>query len=203
MTQLKIQGLGRLKRLLAKGMMTKKVSAEIAKATGQNALMAQRLIRKSIQNGSYDKNADLTEAIKGSTKPLTGMRAIDLYNSIAIHRPRPSAAFVGILKRDENYNIAKTLHDGVEIEVTDKMRALFYVLWMVSIGRMSPSKLEGRAAELYEKYKDWKPLKDDTSHIVIPARPFITKPLGAGYKKQAQKRWIQAMKDGLFKASKK
>jgi hypothetical protein len=59
------------------------------------------------------------------------------------------------------------------------MRAMFFYLWLASMSAQglrtgkAPT-LTGRAAQLFERFQDWRPLKASTRAIHIPKRPFIT-----------------------------
>lgn len=149
------------------------VERHMQRATQLNALVAEASIRDIIKGGGFEANAPLTSAIKRSSKPLVDKG--DLFKAITSQPRNAFEAFVGILMTDGLYDVALAVHDGVSIKVTDKMRNMFYVLWQASIGEIPASKLEGRAAELFARYKNWRPLRESTSNIVIPARPFIRK----------------------------
>jgi hypothetical protein len=173
----------------------------VGRATGRNALWLLREIRKGIQSGRYTANAPLTEAIKGSGKPLVDKG--DLFQSIAMHQESPMVAFVGIHKTNKAYNLGVTLHEGVEINVTQRMRGLFFVLWLASIGAIPHGDLTGRAQDLFSRYKNWKPLDDKTTKIRIPPRRFISDV----YNRQAVRKRIitnfkNALREGLIAASK-
>lgn len=146
----------------------------IGRATAQNAVFAAAAMRKVIQSGeNLDANAPLTEALKGANKPLVGLTAT-LWQAITHKKINTYEAFAGLLRTEEAFNIGVIVHDGVAIPVTDKMRGMFFYLWLASEGQISSDSLEGRAAELFQlKSTGWAPLKDDTEQIVIPERPFV------------------------------
>lgn len=157
-------------------MFDKRTQRYMLRATGINALFAVREIRQVIVRGGWGaggENKALTVAIKGSTKPLVD-RGHTLFQAVTQKIIDYYTAFVGILQTSAHYNIAITLHDGTEIPVTDKMRGLFWLLWLVSIGSVDSSVLSGRAAELWGRMPGgWKPLDPGTRVIVIPSRPFM------------------------------
>lgn len=148
----------------------------VALATHSNGLIAAKAIRKEIKNNVPPKNVALTSAIKGSTKALVDKG--QLFQSITVDRHSWDQSFVGVKYMNGAYNVAEALHNGAVIPVSQKMRAMFFYLWLASMhanGMRSgrPPVLTGRAAQLFERYKDWKPLKDSTRVIKIPPRPFI------------------------------
>lgn len=134
----------------------------------------EALVRQEIAGGSYEPNRPLTVALKGGkNEPLKGDRpGAPLFKSITSNVVDDFTVFIGILQTDSGYNIALTIHEGVSIKVTEKMRGLFYVLWLK--GQRPSIELVGRAKELWDKMPGgWKPLKESTTVIVIPPRPFI------------------------------
>ena len=153
------------------------------------------------------KNAALTRAIKGSAKPLVDNS--DLFKAVTSKTLGVFKVFAGVLRTEGVYNIAKTLHEGVDIPVTKKMRSLFYVLWLASQdaadgGSRLKGAVGGRAAELFAKFQDWKPLGVNTAVIRIPARRFLQ-----GITKDPQLRtsveegWSHAIQRALKVAGKK
>jgi len=171
------------------------VEAHVSRATMLNAKLAQAKIRQVIQSGSFAPNRPLTVALKGGSKPLTGTATAQLYNSVTTKRINATTSFAGVLRSAGVYSIARSIHDGISIKVTAKMRGLFYVLYLASQGRISPDSLQGRAKELWEQMSGgWFPLKSSTSAIIIPARPFVKKAFSDGQlRKQAIGNWKQAL----------
>lgn len=150
----------------------KRVSA----ATTKNALLMVKKVREVMKVSVPPKNAALTSAIKKSKKTLVDKG--DLFQAITYEQTSWEQAFIGVLKTNANYNIAKGLHDGMVIPVTAKMRTMFFYLWLASLEAKGeyegePIKLTGRAAELFARYKDWRPLKATTKAIRIPGRPWF------------------------------
>jgi hypothetical protein len=169
----------------------------VPRATKLNGLLAVARMRQELRGGEFAKNADLTIMIKGSDKPLVD--GGDLFQGISMEQVNDFTVFVGVKRTDKNYNIAKTIHDGVSIKVTPAMRNMFFMLWQASEGTIGPSALDGRAAELWSKHPGgWKPLKATTTVIVIPARPWTDRAFDDGVlKKQAQKNWEDAIAAAL------
>lgn len=132
-------------------------------------------IRDGIKRGDYDENALLTVEIKGSAKPLVDKS--DLWNAITYTMIDEFAAFIGLKQTEkrggkDTYNIGIALHEGVTIKVTDKMRALFYWLWLASVDDRHVKHLKGRALELWERKKTgWRKFEKDI--VRIPGRPFL------------------------------
>lgn len=152
------------------------VRKHIRRATQFIGKKGEALIRNEITNGNYEPNRPLTVALKGGrNEPLKGTRAgAPLFKSITSKIIDDFTVFIGVLQTNEGYNIAVTIHEGKTIKVTEKMRNMFYVLWLKSI---KPSvQLTGRAEELWEQMPGgWLPLKKETTSIHITSRPFIKK----------------------------
>lgn len=164
-------------------------------ATGQNAHYIQKEARQRISPGRrYTHNAELTLAIKGNkTAPLvdTSRR---IWQAIAVQVIAWNKAFVGVHMREGVYDLAKALHDGVSVRVTPKMRAMFFFLWLKSLGRNVV--LTGRAVELWERNKKhkWYPLRDETTTLTIPPRPFMLAPMvDPEVLANVRQRWEQAL----------
>lgn len=148
----------------------RRLARNVRRATKLNALAAVKTMRDVVQNGSFKANAPLTVAIKGSSKPL--VESGDMFQSITTEKLDDDHYFVGVLRTEAGYDLVNIVHNGAVITVTPAMRWMFMLLSKASTGSMDPSKLEGRAAELFGKFKDWKPLAESTTQIVIPERPF-------------------------------
>lgn len=124
----------------------------------------------------FEPLSEFTIANKGSSKALIDDG--DLINSITFKvNPEQLSVFVGILRTatsknegsGETYltNIARVHEEGALIPVTPKMRAYFRHRWGIN-------------------------LKASTTHITIPARPFI-KPTFEKYAPRAQERFREAV----------
>lgn len=140
--------------------------------------VARLIVREAIAAGGFEKNADLTTAIKNGSRPLrdTGK---NLNRAISARRDG-DRVFVGVPYNHTFYQKARAIHDGATLKVTPKMREMFILLWLASNGEISEDQLSGRAAELYQrKSTGWLPLKSSTRIIKIPARPFMDKAFGA------------------------
>jgi len=180
----------------------KKMDATLKKhlrrASGLNGLVAVKEARKVIQSGTgLDRNAALTVAIKGENKPGVGLTG-ELFRAITHKVIKDTEVFVGVLRTDEDFNIAKIVHEGVTIPVTPAMRGMFFYLWKTSIGDMEPSELTGRAAELWEHNQTWYPLKESTTAIVIPSRPFMDLAFKvSGLKKKVEGNWTMALRAAM------
>lgn len=175
---------------------------EVAKACDiaveRAALVAVKLLRAEIQQGTYEKNADLTITIKGSTKPLVDKGR--LFQSIGHQRIKRATYFVGVLKSRavrmrgveggvDYLNVARIIHDGATIPVTPKMRSMFKALWLATRDkksrgagetwkRMPMTKLRSKRAKYLAQRARRRgatifPLSPSTSAIRIPSRPFI------------------------------
>jgi phage gpG-like protein len=169
----------------------------VARATGRAARITQKAIRQEIKSGVPPRQAALTAALKGSSKTLVDKG--DLFQSISVDQKSWDQAFVGVHRKAGIYNIAEALHEGREIPVSQKMRALFFYLWLASMSANGmrtgpPPRLTGRAAQLFQQFKDWLPLKDSTRIIRIPARPFLRRAFAqADLQKRIQEEWRSAV----------
>lgn len=165
---------------LEPGRYDKVMKKHVGKALELSALFVVSMIRDGIKDGDFDENALLTREIKGSSKPLVDKG--DLWQAITHTMVDEFRVFVGLNRTErgggkrgkkDTYNIGITLHEGVTVKVTDKMRALFFYLWLASVdpGRYE-RKLKGRAKELWERKKGgWRKL--EKGFVRIPGRPFI------------------------------
>lgn len=165
----------KLERQLSNEVFRGKIESEMKRATRTNAFMVRREIRENLRSGSHARNAPLTVFIKKSTKPLIGPGpGAQLFQSIHFRSQSAFRAEIGVLKGDENANIAMIVHEGTTIPVTNAMRGMFAALQSVSEGKREPGSLRGRAQELYARRpQGWKALKPSTTMIRIPARPFL------------------------------
>jgi len=183
----------------------------VRRATKRNAIRLQGRIRQGIRSGVKPQNAALTKTIKGNrgnrAKPLVDQG--DLFNAITYDVQDWDLAFIGVKRTNKEYNLALMLHQGAIIKVTNEMRHMFWLLYLVSKGDMSPEVLEGRAKKLWDTAakKKFYPLSKKTKAIIIPARPFIRNAMrDPGLKKEVEKEWNtsirQAFKEIASKAGK-
>jgi len=165
-------GFKKLEMLLKPSRFQADLNRNVSKSLQLNGQIAVRAIRKTIQAGVSPPNAGLSKFIKGSSKPLVDNG--DLFKAITAKKVAPLAVFVGVLRSNRSFNVGVTIHNGATIRVTDKMRGMFNALALASAGRLDPSKLKGRAKELWAKRSGgWKPLAAGKGVITIPKRPFI------------------------------
>lgn len=154
------------------------INKHLVRATTRNGNQVAALARQIIKSSPYAKNADLTIALKKSSRPL--VNTATLFKAITSQRISDFEVFVGVMRTDKSYNIAETLHGSIGTEysklipVTSKMRMMFFLLYKASIDPKFIDKLEGRAKELWAlKSGGWSPLSRDTTEIKIPSRPFM------------------------------
>ncbi|KKN79937.1 hypothetical protein LCGC14_0334450 [marine sediment metagenome] len=174
-------------------------------AAERNGKLALGAVRRGIRRGGFEGNAELTEHIKGSgKKPLvdSGTRLFQGLTSEV--QSDDKTVFIGFLLADRNFEAAAAIHEGAVIKVSQAMRDMFRLLWMVSVGNMIPERLTGRAAELWGRRPGgWLPLKPSTKVIIIPARPFIKRAFEEPKLRAAVKRqWEQAIQRSLKAQSK-
>jgi len=191
--RLELNGFQRFRSVLDPPRFKRVLQKHVGRATAQNGKRLVREMRQKIKGGIPPPNAALTVAIKGSSGTLrdTGHGIFQAITSNVLSWDRVE---VGVIRRSGAYDIAKTVHDGVTIRVTEKMRWMFRLLYWASIGHLDPAKLTGRAKELWERTSTvkgprgrdpttgrftaggargiWRPIKDSTSAIIIPGRPF-------------------------------
>ena len=173
-----------------------RTKAHLNRASKRIGLMAVKQVRAAIKGSGFEPNAPLTVAIKGSTKPLVDKG--DLFQAITFEVVNATTVFVGVLQTDRFYNVALNLHEGVEIGVTHAMRQLFHFLWQASVGKIKASELSPRGQQLFERFKDWRPLKEETRAIVIPGRPFMEKAFeDTGLRLMVQLEWQKAINAAL------
>lgn len=176
----------------------------IPRTTGLNARLAADKIKRVLRSGSSDmaKNASLTIMIKDSSRPLIDVG--DFVHSITAQKIDDWTAWVGISSDHPEAGLMQMLHEGATIRVTPAMRGMFFMLWKASTGQMDSSKLTGRAAELFARQPaGWLPLKETTTAIVIPGRPW-TKIASedTGLKQQMKSNWEMALQS-VFRDMKK
>lgn len=152
----------------------KALEREVAKATERNAQEVAKAFRQEIRAGTPPVLAPLTRRIKRSTKALFDHGELSkACVGVLINWRRAEA---GVLRTaPEMVNVAKTLHYGASIKVTEKMRMMFARLAACSAGRANPATLTGRAAELWRRNPKmkWRRLSDSTKVIKIHGRPWM------------------------------
>lgn len=171
------------------------VNRHLTRATALNGRVAVRHTRNVIRQGKFGipKDAPLTIMIKRSRKPLVDHA--DLWASITTEMVDKKTAFVGVLRSAKAFDVARIIHDGATFTVTPAMRGMFMALYKASIGELSPSKLEGRAAEIWASAgrKRFLPISPYTTMIVIPERPFMDLAFDGVLKKLVIRNWEQAL----------
>lgn len=208
-TTFKIKGLKQLNYVIDPTKMTPILRKHMERANTLNGIKAVEQIRTGISKGGFEKNADLTIAIKGEDKPLIGKSVGgaggQLRQAITWKTVKKLTVFVGVLKINSFYNIAAIVHEGGQFKVSDKMRMMFHYLWLASVGAIKPDKLVGRASELWQMMPgNWKPLKKSTSAIVLPKRQFINKAFeDKSFRDFVKKNWEQAMDAAHIEINKK
>lgn len=179
----------KLEKLLTVPYFTKTLMRNMEIATKRICLMYRSDVRGSIKGGMYNPNAPMTAEIKGSKKPLVDDG--DLCNSITYEVSATRTAIEGAtgIKKSavsdgkKLYNIAQTLHEGVKIPVTQKMRNYF-------------------RARVYAGDRGWRILSPETTAIVIPPRPFFAMPLAnVANQKKYKDQWREAI-DKTFESTK-
>lgn len=146
--------------------------SRVKRATHENAERAVVAVDSAVRRKRFAANAALTVFAKGSSVPLRAERGISA--SLEVKDTAWNKAWVGVPRGSPDFVAASAVHEGATLKVTDKVRAMFWALFLASQGRLDPAQLSGRARELWEaKPGGWFPLKDSTTQIVVPPRPFI------------------------------
>lgn len=187
------------------------VSTEVRQATEQNAMHVARAMRRKIKESKYEKNAPLTVALKGSTKPL--VHTGQMFAAIKGSMINPTTALAGVLRTAkasdgaELANVAAIVHEGAEINVTPEMRGLFYILHRATTGRLGSQKLGPRAQAIMDARGGGKeiiqPLDPDTEIISIPGRPFVEDTIDRQLVAKLKTNWSRAYQRALSKGLKK
>lgn len=167
----------KLRSLLKVATLNDRLKKALGVATRVNAAVVKREIRDNIRKGSYADNRDpdaaLTRWVKRSTVPLVDTG--HLFRSVTVTVIGWGRAEIGVLRGDPEANVARTVHDGKVIPITERMRRMFKALADASDGKLSPSHLSGRAAELWQRRPGgWHALRAGTTHVRIPARPYLS-----------------------------
>lgn len=178
------------------------IDKHLRRANKLSGKVIEAKTRDKIKEGKFEENKPLTVFIKNDNKPLIGVETgAHLFGSITSIEVNPKTVFIGVLRTNSFYNIALKLHEGVEIKVTDKMRGLFFALWKASEGELDRSQLSPRAQDLFDYTKGkkgWRPLKSNTTKIVIPPRPFMDKTIEDDEVREIVRRnWVIALKMGF------
>lgn len=179
---------------------------EVAKATELNARVVAGAMRDELTDKISPRNADLTVALKRSTKPLVDRG--QLFQAITGVKVRWNKGEAGVRRRTRRggrggsiVDLAKMLHEGGTIPVTNAMRGLFKALWQASQGKLDPAKLSARGQQLFKRYKKWLPLKASTRYIVIPARPFADRAVeNEDVQREVAAHWEAAVQRAIARA---
>jgi len=187
----------KLTAIMSPAVASGRIAREMGNATRANGAIVRKEIRRTLQRGLNPANAPLTVMIKGSSKP--GVDSGELFKAITSVVIDHYTAEIGVRKGNPEADYARMLHDGGRIKVTQKMRTMFGYLADVSAGNRSESELTGRAAELYRRRPGgWRALRESTTHIRIPARPFIAQTMDdESIKRRIGRNWLKAWSAGL------
>lgn len=186
-TTIKLEGFEGLAKRLDPKRFKRRLRYHVKKATLKNALLAEGAIKRGINSGKdLAPNSPFTVLMKGSSRPLVD--SSELTKSIAHELLRYSTALFGVLrnksvtnaagKQKDLFNIAYILHEGATIDVTERMRRLFFAL-----ARANPGKVL--------------PLRKTTIQIVIPARRFLLFALSKQLKAKYKANWELAVNKAL------
>lgn len=155
---LKLEGFKELERGLNPHKLMAKLRPLFRKQNKKMGLILKRKLVQEIKNAKgFAANAYATAQFKGSSNPLVAHGTLRMNCG---NRLEGSFGFiVGTTRRNrKGVDIAAVLHEGAKIKVTPKMRNVWLALC---------TKTEMRV----------KPLRASTTHIIIPARPYLKKAL--------------------------
>ncbi len=167
------------------------------------------------KTGRFTPLAALTTGIKGNSSPLVDSGAVK--DAVTSKPVKPDLVWVGVPRYGSSrkahwirampvFQAAVQIHEGKSIRVTDKMREMFKLLYLVQKGEVDSSSLTGRAAELWRRSAgrvDWRPLGPGKRRIKIPKRPYILWALNkSGLKRKARVNFRTAVRTHLVDAFK-
>ncbi len=148
-------------------------------------------IQDSIESREYTSNAVLTSIFKDDDTPL--VESGKLLRSIVYSVPSWDEVVIGVSgsaktsSGEPMWKLASRLHGPIDgsggnytFPVTDAMRGLFGILAAYTNGNVDLSELSGRARKIamhLDPADRIYPLGPDTTHITVPYRPFVAKPL--------------------------
>lgn len=182
--KLSLTGFKELEDKLSPARFPRRYRKHVRRATENIALIAEGAIKESIARGDYAENAVMTTVLKGSDRPLVDTGG--LLKAITGIAKSWDLALIGVHKSQRRKNkhtgkiddvlmIAKLLHDGAIIPVSDKMRRLFYAI-SNETGLM--------------------PLAASTTEIVLEGRPFLK----AAITKRTIRIYVKAWKKAVQRA---
>lgn len=182
---LKLIGFQKLKDILAPTKVPRRLRKHVKKATDLNAQLGASEVVRNIYRGVPPANSPLTVALKGSSRTLVDSgtlagsvhgKAVDWDEGhIGVLRNKQVKQRTG--KKKGLFDIARILYFGATVQVTDKMRRMFFAL------------------SHDEKYKGKvKPLSPKTKVIVIPPRRYLDAALTPQMEQQYKKNWLGAIR---------
>jgi hypothetical protein len=202
MMGLKLKGFKVFEKAIDAAGFKKACRKSLMRTAGIVGKLAEAQVRKTIAEGKFADNADLTVALKGSNEPLKGTKGAELWNSISSTVVSWNKVFIGVKRSDGKYQVAVAVHNGTIIKVTPAMRGMFLYLHYASTGEKNADGKSGealltseRAKELFRLHQNWMPLKSTTTNIVIPARPFFEMAFAdKEFQENVRKYWMTAVK---------
>jgi hypothetical protein len=188
---LKLIGFDKLKDIFAPTKVPVRLRKHVGKATDLNAQLGASAVIRAIQAGVPPANSPLTVILKGSSRTLVDSGALagsivgkgvawDEGHIGALRKKRTKKVSKKVAGAKYTTDIAALLYFGATIQVTDKMRRLFFAL--------SHSK----------KYKGKiKPLSQKTKVIVIPPRRYLDAALTPQMEQRYKDNWLDAVERTL------
>lgn len=142
---------------------TKEMERNVNIATKQNLLFVKKEITNGILKRKYERNAEITEMLKGQNFPLVDTS--EMIQSLETKQKNAFGGEVGYLRNKKTshggdfFKVLTVIHDGAVIKITPKMRRFIF-------------------AKLSEKgLISTLPPKKSTGFIRIKGRPFLEEPL--------------------------
>lgn len=161
---LKLEGFEELSRGLNPARFQAALRVSMRKHNKKTGLLLKSKLAREItqtKNKSYAANAYATTVFK-SRKRRRSSPLLDtgvMRSNCGFKMDGPFSFIVGTTRRSRSgVDLAAVLHEGARISVTERMRKVWIAMAAETGGRV-------------------KPLKSSTTHIVIPARPFLKRAL--------------------------
>lgn len=175
----KLAGFNELKRILDPKEFKNRLKKHVKDATLKNAQIGASKIVKSIHEGKFEPNSEITPILKGSSRALvdTGTLASSIIGEAPSWNTGMIIANRNSDEQGKKVNLAAILYYGVKIKVTNKMRRLFF--WL--------SKKDNRI----------KPLSPKTRYIKIPGRKYMDVSVSIDMIDIYKKNWDEAVRKAL------
>lgn len=162
----------------------KSLEKHVKKATIKNSLVLVSKVRQNIRGRKFQRNAKVTELIKGNKPALINQG--QLHNAIAYELMSSFKSRVGVLD-GQFAELARRVHEGFVTPITPKMRAAIF-------GKIKESSGSGAIDSL--------PPKESDGFLRVPGRPFLSIVFeDPKVQRELNKNWEAAVKNAIKEAS--